>query len=208
MAACASQGAKVDEVHTCQTSCRPSSPLNVLCRLQVANVAGLGTVKQVSVKGADSDWSTLNNSWGATWEAGWTPKPPLRCGSVAHACRQPAGPGCASCASLQARVLPAASSSNPRTGKRWWPATCFSGAAGRGTTIRAFSSLLAAAAAAATAAVIAAAALAAAPHLGHWALRTPLPPPARPLLLRLPRRGRPRAACPSALRTMSRTSTR
>jgi hypothetical protein len=44
----------------------------------VQQVAGRGSIETVQVKGADSeDWQSLNNLWGAAWETGTVPKPPL-----------------------------------------------------------------------------------------------------------------------------------
>ncbi len=41
------------------------------------DVANRGSVKLVQVKGPDTDWETLNNVWGASWESTSVPKPPL-----------------------------------------------------------------------------------------------------------------------------------
>lgn len=45
-------------------------------RLFVSDVANLGTVRAVSI-GSEGSWYNLNNIWGAAWELGWTPAPPL-----------------------------------------------------------------------------------------------------------------------------------
>ena len=34
-------------------------------------------MKTVMVKGGNTDWTALTNSWGATWETGSAPEPPL-----------------------------------------------------------------------------------------------------------------------------------
>eukprot|EP00884_Botryococcus_braunii_P005988 jgi/Botrbrau1/15390/Bobra.43_2s0018.1 len=46
-------------------------------RLMVEEVAGVGSIKQVQIKGQNSDWQGMNNYWGAAWELGTTPHPPL-----------------------------------------------------------------------------------------------------------------------------------
>lgn len=42
------------------------------------NVAGFGTLDKVEMKGPDSSWVQVKNLWGAAWELGVTPSPPLR----------------------------------------------------------------------------------------------------------------------------------
>ena len=37
----------------------------------------LASVKNVQVKGSNSNWETLNNVWGASWETGQVPATPL-----------------------------------------------------------------------------------------------------------------------------------
>ncbi|CAL8462617.1 g2150 [Coccomyxa elongata] len=46
-------------------------------RLQVKDAAGRGSVKLVQVKGSNSDWESMNNVWGASWESTSVPAPPL-----------------------------------------------------------------------------------------------------------------------------------
>ncbi|BDA46488.1 probable Expansin-A7 [Coccomyxa sp. Obi] len=46
-------------------------------RLQVKDAAGRGSVKLVQVKGSNSDWESMNNVWGASWESTSVPSPPL-----------------------------------------------------------------------------------------------------------------------------------
>ncbi|CAL8462621.1 g2154 [Coccomyxa elongata] len=70
-----------------RVSCHPPSNMSVIVdnnrgsggwiRLQVKDVANRGSVKLVQVKGPDTDWETMNNVWGASWESTAVPKPPL-----------------------------------------------------------------------------------------------------------------------------------
>ncbi|CAK0756698.1 hypothetical protein CVIRNUC_002477 [Coccomyxa viridis] len=46
-------------------------------RLQVKDAANRGSVKNVQIKGSNSNWQTLNNVWGASWETGQVPATPL-----------------------------------------------------------------------------------------------------------------------------------
>jgi len=46
-------------------------------RMTVQKVAGTGSVSLVHIRGADSNWQTMNNPWGAAWELGVSPTPPL-----------------------------------------------------------------------------------------------------------------------------------
>ncbi|PRW45398.1 barwin-like endoglucanase [Chlorella sorokiniana] len=46
-------------------------------RLVITTTGGRAAVKSVAVKGSNSDWQTLTNSWGATWEMPSAPQPPL-----------------------------------------------------------------------------------------------------------------------------------
>ncbi|KAK9819887.1 hypothetical protein WJX72_003612 [[Myrmecia] bisecta] len=46
-------------------------------RLDVQQIADRASIQLVQIKGEDSDWTSLKNIWGATWELGWTPKVPL-----------------------------------------------------------------------------------------------------------------------------------
>ena len=41
------------------------------------DTAGRGSVKLVQIKGTNSNWTSLNNYWGAAWETGQVPEPPL-----------------------------------------------------------------------------------------------------------------------------------
>ncbi len=42
------------------------------------DTGGRGSVKSVSIKGSGSgSWINMRNSWGATWELGSAPAPPL-----------------------------------------------------------------------------------------------------------------------------------
>ncbi len=50
------------------------SRVNALC---VQDAAGRGSVKLVQIKGSNSDWESLNNVWGASWETGQVPDLPL-----------------------------------------------------------------------------------------------------------------------------------
>lgn len=43
----------------------------------VQDAAGSGAVKLVQIKGTNSNWQSLNNVWGASWETGQVPQPPL-----------------------------------------------------------------------------------------------------------------------------------
>ena len=43
----------------------------------VQDAANRGSVKNVQVKGSNSNWETLNNVWGASWETGQVPATPL-----------------------------------------------------------------------------------------------------------------------------------
>ena len=36
-----------------------------------------GSVKLVQVKGPNTNWESMNNVWGASWELGQSPQPPL-----------------------------------------------------------------------------------------------------------------------------------
>jgi len=48
-------------------------------RFSLMNVAGLGIIRNVWLAGSDrADWQPIENKWGAAWEAGQTPQPPLR----------------------------------------------------------------------------------------------------------------------------------
>ncbi|KAI7842109.1 hypothetical protein COHA_004303 [Chlorella ohadii] len=46
-------------------------------RLVIDTTGGRAAVKSVSVKGSNTDWQPLSNSWGATWEMPSAPQPPL-----------------------------------------------------------------------------------------------------------------------------------
>lgn len=41
------------------------------------DAAGRGAVKLVQVKGPNTDWESMNNVWGASWESTSIPDPPL-----------------------------------------------------------------------------------------------------------------------------------
>ena len=41
------------------------------------DAAGRGSVKLVQIKGSNSNWQSLTNVWGASWETGQVPQPPL-----------------------------------------------------------------------------------------------------------------------------------
>lgn len=41
------------------------------------DAAGRGAVKLVQVKGPNTDWESMNNVWGASWESTSVPMPPL-----------------------------------------------------------------------------------------------------------------------------------
>ena len=41
------------------------------------DAANRGSVKTVQIKGPNTDWQTLNNVWGASWETGQVPETPL-----------------------------------------------------------------------------------------------------------------------------------
>ena len=43
----------------------------------VQDAANRGSVKNVQIKGSNSNWQTLNNVWGASWETGQVPATPL-----------------------------------------------------------------------------------------------------------------------------------
>lgn len=36
-----------------------------------------GSVQLVQIKGPNTEWQSMNNVWGASWELGQTPQPPL-----------------------------------------------------------------------------------------------------------------------------------
>jgi hypothetical protein len=47
-------------------------------RLAVGDAGGYAAVKSVAVQGGgSSSWQQLTNTWGATWETGKAPSPPL-----------------------------------------------------------------------------------------------------------------------------------
>ena len=46
-------------------------------RLTVEKAAGTGSVSLVQVQGTNSDWQSMSNYWGAAWEIGVSPAPPL-----------------------------------------------------------------------------------------------------------------------------------
>ncbi len=41
------------------------------------DAANRGSIKTVQIKGPNTDWQTLNNVWGASWETGQVPPTPL-----------------------------------------------------------------------------------------------------------------------------------
>ncbi len=41
------------------------------------DAANRGSIETVQIKGPNSNWETLNNIWGASWEIGQSPQPPL-----------------------------------------------------------------------------------------------------------------------------------
>lgn len=41
------------------------------------DAANRGSVQTVQIKGPNTNWETLNNIWGASWEIGQSPQPPL-----------------------------------------------------------------------------------------------------------------------------------
>ena len=41
------------------------------------DAANRGAIKTVQIKGPNTDWQTLNNVWGASWETGQVPETPL-----------------------------------------------------------------------------------------------------------------------------------
>ena len=41
------------------------------------DAANRGSVQTVQIKGPNTNWETLNNVWGASWEIGQSPQPPL-----------------------------------------------------------------------------------------------------------------------------------
>ena len=45
--------------------------------MTVQKVAGTGSVSLVQIKGAGTNWQSMNNFWGASWELGVSPAPPL-----------------------------------------------------------------------------------------------------------------------------------
>ncbi|BDA46491.1 probable Expansin-A7 at N-terminal half [Coccomyxa sp. Obi] len=79
-------GGRVDMRYR-RVACTPPSDMSVIVdnnrgaggwiRLQVKDVANRGAVKLVQVKGSDTDWESMNNVWGASWESTSIPKPPL-----------------------------------------------------------------------------------------------------------------------------------
>ena len=56
-------------------TCDPNHALTSACLVQDA--ANRGSVKNVQIKGSNSNWQTLNNVWGASWETGQVPATPL-----------------------------------------------------------------------------------------------------------------------------------
>ncbi len=58
---------------SCHKTCKTA--YFVACHGQDA--AGRGSVKLVQVKGSNSDWESMNNVWGASWESTSVPAPPL-----------------------------------------------------------------------------------------------------------------------------------
>ncbi|KAK9906493.1 hypothetical protein WJX75_002830 [Coccomyxa subellipsoidea] len=70
-----------------RVECKPPSDMNVIVdqnrgsggwiRLQVKDAAMRGSVKLVQIKGPNTGWETMNNVWGASWEATSVPDPPL-----------------------------------------------------------------------------------------------------------------------------------
>ena len=52
-------------------TCDPCQALMLACLVQDA--ANRGSVKNVQIKGSNSNWQTLNNVWGASWETGQVP---------------------------------------------------------------------------------------------------------------------------------------
>lgn len=46
-------------------------------RLSIDDTGGRAAVRSVAVRGGSGDWKPLANSWGATWEMGSAPAPPL-----------------------------------------------------------------------------------------------------------------------------------
>lgn len=41
------------------------------------DAANRGSIQTVQIKGPNTNWETLNNIWGASWEVGQSPQPPL-----------------------------------------------------------------------------------------------------------------------------------
>lgn len=41
------------------------------------DAANRGSIKTVQIKGPNTNWQTLNNVWGASWETGQVPQTPL-----------------------------------------------------------------------------------------------------------------------------------
>ncbi|KAK9906413.1 hypothetical protein WJX75_001467 [Coccomyxa subellipsoidea] len=79
-------GGRVDMRYR-RVQCHPPSDLHVIVdqnrgaggwiRLQVKDAAVRGSVKLVQVKGPNTDWQSMNNVWGASWESTSVPMPPL-----------------------------------------------------------------------------------------------------------------------------------
>lgn len=45
--------------------------------LHLQDAAVRGSMKLVQVKGPNTDWQSMNNVWGASWESTSVPMPPL-----------------------------------------------------------------------------------------------------------------------------------
>ncbi|BDA46490.1 probable Expansin-A2 at N-terminal half [Coccomyxa sp. Obi] len=70
-----------------RVECKPPSDMTVIVdqnrgaggwiRLQVKDAAVRGSIKLVQIKGPNTDWESMNNVWGASWEATSIPDPPL-----------------------------------------------------------------------------------------------------------------------------------